>query len=373
VQMGTAGSFGFFAAGNPGALFRYDLKSGRLFRAIGIDDAAPGETSLPVVWDEMSPRLAPATGLPRWSWAVSAHATGAAIPTDAGAVWLTRAPGRRTKTIPLEAAGRSVRAIGGAALVRDAAVVPVSVDGRVRFALWVFDKAAWALVDLDAGPDAPAGDTYAAPVSNGDEAFWSGKAGLLRINESGGTMSGEFVPWPEGFRPQLGIRPVELPDGGFHLFGRIGNQQLAYQAMLPGKATPQRREARGYSISYGGGVFREGKRYRQPCDQDSLATYTVDDGFIAPLLAFAESRFLVAVCSQRTELSKFLETPAGGRLLSCKLAICGPVSSLDPLQQVVEANAVWELMPFVYAGRLFVYAAVENRCWAWPLLAAGPK
>jgi hypothetical protein len=368
VSMPPFGSFGFFAAGKLGALFAYDLQSGRLFRALGIDDRAAAEPTLPVVWDELLPRIAPATGLPRWSWSVSAHSTGAAVPTDTGAVWLNRVPGRPTGTTPLLAAGQSLKAIGGAASLRDAAVVPVSAGGRVRLAVWAFDKAAWDMVDPAGEPDALADDVYAAPAGNVDEAFWSGRKGLLRVSQSGRSISGEFVPWPTGFSPQLGIRPVAFPDGGLHLLGWDADGQLTYQAMLPRNATARHSDARGYAISYGGGVFREGKRYQRPRDHDSLGAYNLENSeFIAPLLAFGESKFLVAICSPRTELRKFFEPPGGDRALNCKLAICGAVRAVDPLHQVVQANAVWELVPFVYAGRLFVYAAEENRCWAWPL------
>jgi hypothetical protein len=371
LPMPAAGSFGFFACGEQGALFAYDLQSGRLFRATRIDDPTLRGTTLPVVWDENPPRIAPATRLPRWSWSASAHSTGAAIPTDGGAVWLNRVPGRRTGTIPLESRGTSLQAVGGAAGLRDAAVVPVSVDGRVRFAVWSYDTAAWALVDPAAEPEAPADHIYAAPAGNADEAFWSGPDGLLRVSQLGGAVSGEFVPWPSGFKPQPGLRPLVLPDGGLHLLGWAADEKLTYQAMLPRAATPRHSDARGYFISYGGGVFREGKRFRQPGDRDSLGAYTVDNGeFLAPLLAFGERSFLVAVCLERPTLRKFFEPGGGGTRRRCQFAMCGAASSLEPLNQVVEAAAVWELVPFIYASRLFVYAAADNHCWAWPLQPA---
>ena len=127
------------------------------------------------------------------------------------------------------------------------------------------------------------------------------------VEKIGAVMTVSLLAWIAGPRAASGQSLL------WHLLGWAADEKLTYQAMLPRAATPRHSDARGYFISYGAGVFREGKRSRQPRDRDSLGAYTVDNGeFLAPLLAFGERSFLVAVCSERPTLRKFFEPGRGG-------------------------------------------------------------
>ena len=294
-----------------------------------------------------------------------------AIPSNTGPIWLRRERGHRTQAVPLPAGAQEISSLAGAIALREAVIVPVLANDRIMFAAWRFRSQAWSLVEIEGTPAVPGGSAFAAPVSNGDEAYWVGADGLLLANQDGDEITGELVPWPAGFVAQLAVRPLVLQDGSFHVLGRIGEDRLVYQTMLPGDAKPMQRDGRGYALSYGPGVFREGKRLRQPWDREWRGDYVLADGeFLLPLLAFEDRTFLVAFCSHRATLRQFFDPTATPMPRRCTLAICGSTRLRTDLGRTMDVSAAWELVPFVHAGRLFVYSASENHCWSWALRPA---
>ena len=89
---------------------------------------------------------------------------------------------------------------------------------------------------------------------------------------------------------------------------------------------------------------------------------------MAPLPAFAGERFLVAVWSPRQALLPFIETqPEREETVECRIVTAGSSVALKDLALTLRARHVWELVPFIYAQKMFLYQRGGNRCFVWPL------
>ncbi len=365
--MPRSASLCFIVAGAMPHLFAYDLQTGSLH----------AKNELTAQWQDLA-RLS-ASRLPRWSWAAALvrleggilAGEGFALPTDAGPVFVRT--GLAAPLLPMAPSpALGIRsAAGGLTCLRGRPAAPVHVAGGLGLARLSASGAEWELVPVAGGEAVPPGAMFAAPAAHADDAFWCSPEGQLSLSLTGqGGWVAEWQPWPERLAPLLGARPLLDQNGVLHQLMRLGADELAFRALkLPGTPGEQRSVA-GPWLSAGAAAFRDGKRRRLPWD-DAIgrAEYSVADGeFLLPLLALGGPRFLLASCAARASLMPFLSTdapPADAR--SCTLLFTPATRSLTPLGKRVTARAAWDIVPFVYRGRLHVYAAHTNECWSWEL------
>lgn len=367
--MPPSASLSFIVAGPVPHLFAYDVQTGWL--RVRNEDT--------VEWQDLL-RLPAAQALPRWSWSAGAvtgadggAAEGFALPTDQGPVFVRTGTLAPLLEVRAPASLGIQSAAGGVACLRGRPFVPVCLAGGLGLARLSAGGDTWELVAVTHGEAVPARTVFAAPVTHDDDAFWCAPGGQLSLSLTGaGGVQAAWQAWPEGLTPLLGIRPLQEPNGVLHHLMRLGDDQLVFRTLkLPGTPAEQR-PASGLWLSAGNAAFREGRRRRVPWDDAvGRAEYTVPDGeFLLPLLAFGDRRFLLASCAGRSTLTAFLDTQAAPpERRACNLAFTAATRSLEPLQRRIDARSAWDIVPFVFRGRLYVYAANANQCWSWALRA----
>ncbi len=363
----------FFVAGTPSRLLALDQTTARLHLWVeGPSDAFEGGR-----WRALAD-LPGAAALPRWSWSVAAFADGVAIPGGSGPLWVSLGP---RSTIPLAAdpALGVGRALGGAAALEAAALVPVLgpgaptpgplAEGALAVAFRSPASPGWQRVPVEGG--APATELFAAPSVNGREAFWVGRHGRLFARLDGAAPACEYRPWREGWQPMQGVRPVLSPDGVFHQLGLLDGRQV-FEALLPPGATPQRHEFGRYVTSCGAASFSGMSRFREPWEPRRME-YRGEDAFLLPLLAFDAERFLVATCAPRNGLVNFIRTDeAADTALECRIGFTTASVAPTFLGVTIRAVSAWEIVPLVHRRTLLVYDLRANRCHRWPLDGGGP-
>ena len=364
-------ALGFVVAGTPPMLLCCDRVGGWIR---GWSERARG-------WIDRV-QLPPCTVLPAWSWAAAADGSGVSLPTDRGPAWVALTAPRRTPVTLLE----GFPPLGGAGLMRSHAAVPVRNGNGV--ALAVLDRAApergWLLVSVPT-PDAPAGAAFASPVGTGDRLCWCGPDGLLTLSDTATGPVAHWLGWRDGIRPLPGVRPVAEPNGSLHQLARLDPHTLVLEGLpAPGQA-PERRVARGYTPGTGRSVFRENARLRLPWDERAAWDYAIPDGtFLLPLLELPGGRTVLALCSGRDRLGRFLGDPAAGVAKDgvaedgaaedgaepdhlCTLFYSRGPRMLEPLECLLRARAASDLSVFLHAGFLYAHGAPDNRCHRWRL------
>lgn len=358
IPVPASAALGFAVAGTPPMLLACDRIGGWIS---GWSEAAGA-------WIERV-QIPPCPGLPRQGWAAGASASGLALPTDRGAAFLDLTGARRSPTTILDAGP----AAGGVATLRAHAALPVRTAAGLAVA--VLDHAApatgWTLLPV---PDAPAGSAgpFAAPVVTADTAIWCDASGRIALQAAAGGLVASWSRWRDAVRPLPGVRPVMERNGTLHQLARLDERTLVLEALAAPGQEPERRAARGYTPGTGRAVFRENARLRLPWDDRAAADYILpDDSFLLPLLAFDEDRYLLAVCTDRSGLGRFLGDPAAAaqaeRPHLCTLVYSPGPRSLEPLDCVLRAHHAWDLSVFIHADWLHVHGAVENRCHRWRL------
>ena len=352
----VAADLGFVVAGTTPALFAYDL-SGGMLRVRRESDGS---------WQDLE-QLPRAHRLPRWSWSAAmlpqGGAAGFVVATNAGPVLVQLSPDR-----PLRISGPpvSLSGLGGPAVVDRRLVMPVRTDGGLALAVLSADGQSWTLQQVPGGADCR--EPFAVPVVHYSDAFWCSAAGLLSVCLAGGTPVAAFLPWAPGLSPALAIRPLQAENGTLYQLMRRGEQDPVFHSLvLPDREA----ELRPYRLCFSAGnaVFADGKRRRLPWEETGRGEFPLgDDEFVLPLLAFSARRFLVAVCAGRSSLTRFIETaeerPASR---ACRLYVTPATRKLVSLERRFDVPSAWDIVPFVFRGRLFLYAAGRNECFSWAL------
>ena len=365
----------FVVTGAPPHLFAFDLSTGWLWVR---NELAGG-------WERWPQRLAKSS-LPRWSWAAAVLtgetgaaptgrvARGFALPTDEGAVYVDTAVGAAE---PIVRPPETLRypGVGGAAIMAGITIVPVwSPTGLML--IWLSpDGGAWQAVPVANGDTAPASTRFAAPVGHAGDVFWLSMVGKLTAQQgASGRIEARWETWPDQIRPVLGTRPHLGSSGVLSQLVQVDQEQLAFRAINVA-GSPQHGVS-SFWLSVGQAAFKDGQVKRVPWEQQSgtLAEYAREDNvFLLPLLSMGERGFVVARCSERMQLSKFVDTEAGARSQQhkCELFFTNKRRELAPrLGRSVEVLAAWDLVVFVFRQRLHIYAAGINQCWSWALNAA---
>ncbi|WP_419729155.1 hypothetical protein [Lichenicola sp.] len=358
IEAPASAALGFAVAGTPPMLLACDRASGWISAWSEVDRH----------WIRRV-QISACLALPGWSWSASATARGLALPTDRGPAWIDLT---RPLSAPVTMLG-GAEPVGGAVLLRDHVALPVRVGGIL--ALGLLDHAAaapaWRTLPIQDGPPAGAGP-LAAPVAAADLASWCGPTGHLTVQATADGPVARWRPWRDGLQPLPGVRPLMERNGTLHQLARLDPATLVLESLAAPGQVPERRVARGYAVGTGRAVFRENARLRLPWDQREAAEYLLpDDSFLAPLLAFDEDRYLLAVCDGRAGLAAFLGDPGAPddpeRLHSCVLHVSRGPRSLQPLDCVLRARHAWDLSVVIHAGWLLVHGAVENRLHRWRL------
>lgn len=353
-------NLGFIVAGAPPALFAYDLASGML-RARRESDAS---------WQDLE-HLPRAHNLPRWSWAAAilpaSGPAGFAIATNDGPVMVHLAPDQPLSTSRLAASFGVQAGLGGPACVEGRLVMPVRTAGGLALACLTLNAQSWTVVQVPGPFDSH--EPFAAPVVHYSDAFWCGSAGLLSVCCDRGELTPEFRPWGQGLSPALAIRPLQSENGTLYQLMRRGDQDPVFHSLVLPKREAELRDYR-LCFSTGNAVFADGRRRRLPWEEaGSRGEFPLgDDEFVLPLLAFSARRFLVAICAGRSTLTRFIDTdgkPAGSR--ACRLYFSPATKQLVSLDRRVDVEAAWDIVPFVFRRRLYIYAASRNDCWSWAL------
>jgi hypothetical protein len=362
AELPSPASLTFVVAGTPPRLFAFDMRQGHLHR--WIDLPVPDPVPIKGIWRELL-RLGSADMIPRWSWSAAAFEGGFAMPTNASPTWVQASADKPLAVLNAENAGPP---IGGAARVRDVAVVPVRGDNGIDVAHWSTKAGAWRVEAVPDAPNSAGQQLFGIPVTVNEEAFWPGEQGQLYASVEGDRVGTAYRPWPDGFRPMLGVRPTREASGALYQLGRLDNRPVL-EALLRPRATPMQRPSRGIGISCGIASFREGKRYDAPWEIAHRATYPLEDlQFLVPLLAFGQDQFLFAVCSPRLSLVAFLETSAAQRRpFECRIAFSSGSRNLVELNHVIRADAIFDISCFMFRNHLFIYDAGKNTCAGWAL------
>lgn len=369
IAVPASAALGFAVAGTPPMLLACDRVGGWVS---GWSEAASS-------WLERV-QIPPCPGLPAWSWSAGAGPYGLAVPTDRGAAWIELSHPRRSPVRLLD----GFAALGGIAELRGRPALPVQdkAGGEAGLVLAVLDRSGpdavgWTMLAVQGAPppSAPIGP-LAAPVTTGDTATWCGATGQLTLHATADGLASRWRGWRDGLRPISGVRPVMERNGTLHQLARIDARTLVLEGLSAPGQVPERRPARGYTPGTGRAVFREDMRLRLPWDERAAAEYILpDDSFLMPLLALDEERYVVAVCTQRIGLGRFLGDPAAPDMVegphACTLFYSRGPRTLEPLDCVLRARHAWDLAVFVHAGWLYAYGAVENRCHRWRMRDAG--
>jgi hypothetical protein len=262
----------------------------------------------------------------------------------------------------------TTRSLGGAAGLPTAALLPACLEDQLGVCAWIVSDRSWHRVPVRNAPPTAAAELFAAPAVNRTEAFWAGELGLLFARSVDGVITCEYRPWPEDFKPMLGLRPVLSPNGVFHQLGRDANNQQVFMALVPPGAVWQRQPFGRYSISCGAISFADSKRFREPWEARRF-DYLIDPNeFIAPVLQFEREQSVIAVCSPRTGLYNFIETAAKSvSPVECRLAFAAESRKPQELGMTVNARTPWDIVPFVFRSSLFIYDRPQNRCFCWQL------
>ena len=358
IPVPPSAAIGFAVAGTPPMLLACDRVTGWI----------SGWSERARAWIERV-QVPACLGLPGPGWAASATSAGLALPTDRSPVFVDLTRPRMVTTIPLPGSA----CLGGAALLRAHAVVPVR--GETGPGVAVLDLSArangWTVLPV-AGVAADPIGPLAAPAVTADAAIWCGGAGQLTLQATVDGLVARWRRWRDGLQPLSGVRPVMERNGTLHQLARLDEQTLVLEALAAPGQVPERRPARGYMAGTGRAVFRETMRLRLPWDERVLADYILpDDSFLLPLLAFDEDRYLLAVCTGRGGLGRFLgDSGSSGdpdRLHACTLFYSRGPRTLEPLGCVLRARQAFDLSVFLHAGWIYAHGGVENRCHRWRL------
>ncbi len=315
-------------------------------------------------------QLPPCTVLPAWSWAAAADRSGLSLPTDRGPAFVGLTAPRRAPVALLE--GRAP--LGGAGVLRGQVALPVR--DAAGLALAVLDRAApergWSLLPV---PGAAA-EALATPVATGDRLLWCGPTGLLTLQAGPDGSTAHWQGWQDGIWPLPGVRPVAEPNGTLHQLARLDPHTLVLQSLSAPGQVPERRPARGYTPGTGRAVFRENARLRLPWDERAASDYVIPDGtFLLPLLEFGGGRTVLALCTGRDRLGRFLGDPAAPDDAdadhACTLFYSRGPRVLEPLDCLLRARDAFDLSVFLHAGWLYVHGARDGGCHRWRLRDAG--
>ena len=351
----------FVVAGTPARLLALDQTTMALYVW---KDASSGSFT-ENCWSTLA-QLPDTANLPRWSWSAAATGHGLVLPMDDGPVWLVLRPRGVQRVIP-DGALKVEKSLGGAVTVDGRTLVPVLAKGALAIAAWIPDETRW---DVSWVEDPLAGSQiFAAPSANASGAFWVGTDGQLFARWESGKLRCAYRPWRAGWVPMSAVRPVLSPNGVFHQLGREGRAQSFEALLLPGN-TPENRSFDRFIISCGEASFGGMIRYREPWAEKRMEYLDRAGGgfFMAPLLAFAGNRHFVAACSPRQALLPFIEIQSEqAELVECRMMLAGSSRVPDDLALTFKVRHIWDLTPFIYGNALFIYEAVGNRCFYWPL------
>ena len=353
----------FFVAGRPSRLLALDQTTGTLWGWVqGLANVFDGGR-----WRVLG-HLQPALNLARWSWAGGGLNDGVALPGDTGPVWVTLSPRNATASLAKPALGVQ-RSLGGVAVVNGTPFVPVLANDQLAVCYRVSPELGWQCVPVVNAAGQAAAQVFAAPSVNANEAFWVGEHGQLFVRFIGGAATCEYRPWRDAWRPMQGVRPVLSPNGVFHQLGRLDGRQ-AFEALLPPNATPQRREFDRYVTSCGCASFAGMSRFREPWEPRRTEYRGDGSGFLHPLLAWDNDRFVVAECTPRTALRGFLETDPPEAATECRIMFAGSSVVPTDLRATLRVRSAWDIVPVVFGRNLLVYDLPANRCTRWPLTGA---
>ncbi len=359
IELPPSAASGFAVAGTPPMLLACD-RIGGWVRAWSEDAGR---------WIDRA-QLPPCLALPPWSWAAAADASGLSLPTDRGPAFIALTAPRRTPVTLLE----GLAPLGGAGSLRGQVALPVRNDAGL--ALAVLDREAltsgWSLLPV---PDA-ATEALASPVGTGDRLHWCGPSGLLTVQAGPDRLDAHWQPWRDGIRPLPGVRPMMEPNGTLHQLARLDPHSLVWQSLPAPGQSPERRSASGYAPGTGRAVFRENARLRLPWDERAAWDYVIPDGtFLLPLLELGPGRTVLALCTGRDRLGRFLgDLTAPDEAApdhACTLFYSRGPRMLEPLDCLLRARDASDLSVFLHAGWLYAYGARDGTGHRWRLRDAG--
>ncbi len=367
--------FGFAVAGQPARLFVIDRDGGwvhefdrrqsswlRLFRI--------GENTLP-----------------ERSWSIAVTPAGIVVPAHGRltVIDLTHGPLAQPANTTLTAEDVC---IGGACVLQNEALVPILRAGvphlarrrMLRGAGWSFEPVQGAPPLLGCSEDAAVLPRLAlsAPVETEIMASWAGEFGYIVVtlgdDGSGGTPL--WRNWRSGFTPLLTHRPYADPDGSVWQFGSApveGSRRTLSFERVAALSQAAHHDVGSSVLASGVLACREltlrSRAWIEKNPYNRELPGRADD-FLIPVQALSPTAS-VLMTAGLDRLNEFVSAGAEG--LSPPL----PASlrfhdgqTLHDLATVVNLQSLTQVAAFVFDGRLYVYDALENECWRWPLRLA---
>jgi hypothetical protein len=346
----------FLVAGTPRRLLAIDRSDSILF----VYNRYTG------AWREISSATRFDVSLPRFSWSVAAFEGGFAFPGN-DSLLVAKLDGLGT-TLEIARGPKRMGAptAGPTRLSNRLVFLTTSGDGRLMVVSQDLQAGSWTKAcDVSAVPSEP--QIFAAPVTKTLNVFWAGIAGYVALRTGEGKWEASWSQWPDGFEPELRVRPIWTRNAFWQLGSRGGNAQ--FQELARGRQGLTHDEISGPHLTAGECSFASGMMlYVTPWDPDPSLSRTIlanNDSFLMPIIGLKGLDALVADCSPRFSPGELLQERGVAQPAKIHLFRSGGRQPLVDMKRSISIANVMQLQAVLFDSRLLIYDS-RNKCiHAW--------
>lgn len=347
-------------AGTPRRLLAIDREHSRVF-AFARDSRT---------WRSLNSEIEFDLNLRKWSWAVPAFDGGIALVTECGPALVNLnalGSGLVVKTPP-----EAGRCLAGPGMFDDRILFLCDKDGAPSVVGFDMRAQTWSAPEpVKNAPSIHDGDTFAAPAAPkaSQTLFWVGRRGYISVRALPGKLDVIWRDWPNGFEPELQLRPIWTANSLWQ-FGAAAGQLQFVKIALRGEQIANNVEAT--HLTAGECSYTSGMRvYSTPWDEEHAQNVGSGDSFYMPVCGLYGVSAVVADCgfdinNRRVNPDELLQDNAQRR--PAKLRIHRRVSAPVELQRSPSISSLQQLQAVVFDGNLLIYNSGNNTIDSWAIL-----
>lgn len=304
--------------------------------------------------------------LPKWSWAVLALAKGFAMPTTHGPAIVSLNAIGSALEIDTPDFG-SGTCLAGPVGLGDNVLFLCCIDRKPAIVTYNAARGTWD-ENMSLPAEAWAGERFAAPVARTSNVYWPGERGYIVAHEQSGGFQTARRQWPEGFEPELRIRPIWV-NTNFWQFGISAGQPQFAKLALRGDADWQNVE--NIHVTAGECSYTAGMRvYSAPWEEEQVQQVGSGDSFFLPICGLKGVSAIVADCgfdrnNRRASPGELLVK--GTPKKPARLCIHRRGSPPVDLGRSPGLSSIDQLQAIVFERHLLIYDAGSNRIDAWTI------
>lgn len=308
--------------------------------------------------------------MPKWSWAVLALEKGFALPILGGPA-----------TVRLDSIGAgleverpkidSADCIAGPASLNASVLYLCRVGGKPVIVTYDAKTGTWSdTIAVNGAPDINDDMWFAAPVTRNNNLYWAGTSGYVSVRAAPSGLETKWRVWPDGFVPELRIRPIwVMSEASLWQFGATGKQLQFARIAWGGGVTVHPVETT--HLTAGECSYTSGMQvYSMPWDEEQRQMAGQGDSFLLPVCGLAGVSAIVADCgfgsaNTRVNPAELLEDGATPK--PARLRVHRRGSPPVDLGRSPGISGIDQLQAIIFDRTLLIYDSRRNSIDAWTI------